>query len=188
VALALKQVQADLAGSGLALKVYDCYRPQRAARTMVQWAHAGGSDANRRYYPRLQRSTLFALGYIATLSRHSTGTAVDASLVETAPAPAARFDPAAAYGPCNGPAHARAPDDSVDMGTAYDCFDVSSHTASPAIGAEQRQRRSRLVAAMAKRGFRNYHREWWHFSYSVSPPPQHYDFPIRPRTAKASTP
>src|SRR5271168_2459474 len=33
VAAALARVQKDLAGSGLALKVYDCYRPVRAVRT-----------------------------------------------------------------------------------------------------------------------------------------------------------
>ena len=71
----------------------------------------------------------------------------------------------AAYGPCTGPAAQRAPDNSLDMGTGYDCFDAMSHTASPAIGAEQRRRRTLLLAAMTKRGFRNYHREWWHFSY-----------------------
>ena len=32
VAAALARVQTDLAGSGLALKVYDCYRPTRAVR------------------------------------------------------------------------------------------------------------------------------------------------------------
>jgi D-alanyl-D-alanine dipeptidase len=186
VAVALKQVQADLAASGLALKVYDCYRPQRAVRTMVQWAH-DGSDANKRYFPRLPKARLFALGYIAGLSRHSTGTAVDVSLIELSrpSAPAPRFDPAARYGPCNGPAQARAPDDSLDMGTGYDCFDVDSSTRA-ALDPAQRQRRGLLVAAMTRRGFRNYHREWWHFSFSVSPPPAHYDFPIPARRAKAS--
>src|SRR5262249_2536439 len=35
VAAALKRVQADLAASGLSLKVYDCYRPARAVRAMA---------------------------------------------------------------------------------------------------------------------------------------------------------
>ena len=51
------------------------------------------------------------------------------------------------------------------MGTGYDCFDVMSHTRSPLITPEQRRWRNLLVAAMAKRGFRNYSREWWHFTY-----------------------
>ena len=66
VAAALKQVQADLSAAGLALKVYDCYRPARAGRAMAHWAHDGqGGSATKRFYPRLAKSSLPALGYIA---------------------------------------------------------------------------------------------------------------------------
>jgi D-alanyl-D-alanine dipeptidase len=181
-ALALKQVQADLAASGLALKVYDCYRPTRAVRAMAQWAGDGRpSSATKRFFPKLQKETLFGLGYIASRSQHSTGTAVDLTLIERAAAPPAAFDPAARYAVCTGAADQRAPDNSLDMGTGYDCFDVVSHTGNGGINAEQRRRRNLLVAAMAKRGFRNYHREWWHFSYPTTTPLAAYDFPIRPR-------
>jgi D-alanyl-D-alanine dipeptidase len=180
VALALKQVQADFAAAGLGLKVYDCYRPTRAVRAMSQWASDGRSGvATKRFFPKLEKSTLFALGYIAMRSAHSTGTAVDLTLVAVPRTAAAAFDPAAAYGSCAGPAERRAPDDSVDMGTGYDCFDAASHTASGTVGAEQRHRRALLVAAMSKRDFRNYHREWWHFAHG--PARQAYDFPIGPR-------
>jgi D-alanyl-D-alanine dipeptidase len=179
--LALKQVQSDLKSSGLALKVYDCYRPTRAVRAMAQWANDGETGATKRFYPRLDKHRLFALGYISARSAHSTGTAVDLTLIEAARPRQAAFDTAARYGSCNGAAAARAPDDSVDMGTGYDCFDVDSHTRSPAIGADQRSRRSALVAAMARRGFANYHREWWHFTYGDAAAEAVYDFPIRPR-------
>ena len=39
-AQALKLAQDDLRGSGLSLKVYDCYRPQRAVNAMANWAAA----------------------------------------------------------------------------------------------------------------------------------------------------
>jgi D-alanyl-D-alanine dipeptidase len=184
VALALKKVQADLAAAGLGLKVYDCYRPTRAVRAMAQWAGDGRSGGNtKRFFPKLEKNSLFALGYIATRSAHSTGTAVDLTLIAVPRTPAAAFDPAAAYGSCAGPAARRAPDDSVDMGTGYDCFDTASHTASGAIDAEQRHRRALLVAAMTKRGFRNYFREWWHFSYGTST--SYYDVPIGPHAGTA---
>jgi zinc D-Ala-D-Ala dipeptidase len=184
VAAALSRVQTDLAGSGLALKVYDCYRPVRAVRTMAQWANDGRSGGTtKRFYPRLQKDVLFGLGYIASHSAHSTGNTVDLTLVEAPPAPVAAFDPAASYGPCTGPAAQRSPDTSIDMGTGYDCFDTVSWTASTGITTEQRRRRYQLVAAMAKRGFANYRREWWHFSYGNRGPS--YDAPIRPRPAKA---
>jgi zinc D-Ala-D-Ala dipeptidase len=182
-ATALKLVQADLAAAGLALKVYDCYRPARATRAMVQWALDGRAE-NRRFYPRLQKPSLLS-GYIASYSRHATGTAIDLTLVETArPAPAA-FDPRASYGPCTGPAAQRAPDSSLDMGTGYDCFDGMSHTNAAAISAEQRQRRTQLVSAMNRRGFRNYHREWWHFTFSGTAGAAAYDVPIAPRRGDA---
>ncbi|HXW26301.1 MAG TPA: M15 family metallopeptidase, partial [Xanthobacteraceae bacterium] len=132
VAAALKQVQADLAASSLGLKVYDCYRPTRAVRAMARWANDGGrADATKRFFPKLAKNALFALGYIALQSAHSTGTAVDLTLIAVPRAPPAPFDPKTAYGSCTGPAAARAPDDTLDMGTGFDCFDTASHTASP---------------------------------------------------------
>ena len=102
---ALKQVQADLARQNLGLKVYDCYRPIRASRAMTAWAHDGNDDAaTRRFYPALHKRSLFALGFIAARSRHSTGTAIDLTLVRLPVARAPRFDPTARYGPCTGPA------------------------------------------------------------------------------------
>ena len=185
VAAALKRVQADLAGSGLALKVYDCYRPERAVRAMASWANDGRSgDAGKRFFPRLSKSSLFARGYIAARSAHSTGIAVDLTLIAVSSAAAAIFDMAASYGPCTGPAAKRSPDNSLDMGTGFDCFDVNSHTASAAIDTEQRRWRALLVAVMAKRGFSNYHREWWHFAYANRGSAPHYDFPISPRPLK----
>ncbi len=39
-------------------------------------------------------------------------------------AAAVRFDPNARYGPCTAVQAERAPDDSLDMGTGFDCFDT----------------------------------------------------------------
>ncbi len=65
------------------------------------------------------------------------------------------------------------------MGTSFDCFDSASHTASAAVGPEQRRWRNVLVEAMRKQGFANYDREWWHFSYTNAGRTSEYDFPIR---------
>jgi zinc D-Ala-D-Ala dipeptidase len=182
VALALKAVQADLAPSGRGLKVYDCYRPTRAVRAMARWAHDGAPvGSNKRFFPRAPKNALFALGYIASVSRHSTGTAVDLTMIDRSAPPAVPFDPAAAYGPCNGPAAARAPDNSLDMGTGYDCLDVMSYTHSAAVNAQERERRAALVAAMARRGLVNYFREWWHFALGRAGSLGYYDTPIRQR-------
>jgi zinc D-Ala-D-Ala dipeptidase len=179
---ALKRVQADLAKENLGLKVYDCYRPTRAVRAMAAWSHDGeDSQATRRFYPSLHKRNLFALGYIAAQSRHSTGTAVDLTLIRLPVTPAPRFDPAASYGACTGPVARRAPDNSIDMGTAFDCFDTRSYTMSSAIAPEQRRSRAALNAAMRRHGFANYFREWWHYTFAAAPEPRAYDFAIGPR-------
>jgi D-alanyl-D-alanine dipeptidase len=64
-ARALKRAQASLAGSGLSLKVYDCYRPQRAVDAMGRWASSGEDGATRRFYPDLSKHNLFGTGWIA---------------------------------------------------------------------------------------------------------------------------
>jgi D-alanyl-D-alanine dipeptidase len=180
VAAALKRVQADLAASGLSLKVYDCYRPARAVRAMAAWVNDGRSEAaTKRFFPKLAKSSLLRAGYIASQSRHSAGTTIDLTLMKAGAAPAAAFDPRAAYGPCTAPLAQRSPDNAVDMGTSFDCFDAASYTASAAISAEQRRWRNVLVAAMRKQGFTNYDHEWWHFSYAGSAGAPAYDFPIR---------
>jgi D-alanyl-D-alanine dipeptidase len=178
-AVALKRVQADLAGKTLSLKVYDCYRPSRAVAAMARRAADRHAIADtRRFYPALRKDRLFALGYIAMHSAHSRGVAVDLTIVpKRAQQPA--FDPTASYGSCAGPIAARAPDDSLDMGTSFDCFDVKSRTRAAGLTRDEQARRAMLVAAMTRHGFRNYAREWWHFSFPAADPRREFDFPVR---------
>jgi D-alanyl-D-alanine dipeptidase len=181
VGLALKRIQQELAARKLSLKMLDCYRPARAVADMVAWSRDGAETAaQRRYNPAFRKQDLFRLGYIAERSGHSTGAAVDLSLVDLAADNSARFDPGKAYADCTAPASARAPEASIDMGTGYDCSDVMAHTAASAITPEQRRWRNVLVAAMTKQGFVNYSKEWWHFSLPGAGGPA-YDFPITPR-------
>lgn len=181
-AFALKQVQADLAASHLALKTYDCYRPERAVRAMAAWSQDGHDQMpTKRFFPNIDKRNLFALGYIARRSRHSTGTAIDLTLIEKNAGPATAFDPAASYGACTAPRAARAPDNSIDMGTGYDCLDPKSHTAAQGITLEQHHYRMLLVDAMRERGFSNYFREWWHFTFAGGDAAPHFNAPIRAR-------
>lgn len=98
------------------------------------------------------RMDLFRDGYIASRSRHNVGVAVDVTLVE------------------------RATGRELAMGTAYDTFTEAAHTANATgLAAQNRQR---LVQAMARAGFVNYPREWWHFSYGAAEAPR-FDMVIR---------
>jgi D-alanyl-D-alanine dipeptidase len=182
VALRLKKIQEELATQKVSLKMFDCYRPQRATMDMYRWSQNGKETASdRRFNPAFRKADLFRLGYIATYSGHSTGSALDLTLVDLSADNSATFDPARTYADCTAAVDKRAPEGSIDMGTSYDCTDLKGHTNSAAITPEQRRWRMTLVAAMRKQGFVNYWKEWWHFSLPGGGG-QAYDFPItRPR-------
>jgi D-alanyl-D-alanine dipeptidase len=72
-ARALAAVARDLAARGLGLKVFDCYRPQRAVAHFLRWAQR--IDDKR---------DLFKQGYISDRSAHSRGSTVDLTLVRRA--------------------------------------------------------------------------------------------------------
>ena len=148
VGLRLKAVQQELARQSLSLKMFDCYRPARAVADMVAWSRNGKETAaERRYNPAFSKADLFRLGYIATHSGHSTGAAVDLTLVDLGADNSRKFDPAKDYADCTAPTAARAPEGSVDMGTGYDCSDVKAHTAANSITSTQKRWRARLAAA-----------------------------------------
>jgi D-alanyl-D-alanine dipeptidase len=181
VALALKNIQLELAKQKLSLKMFDCYRPARAVADMVTWSRNGKETAaERRYNPAFRKADLFRLGYIATYSGHSTGKALDLTLVDLTADNSTSFNPTKSYADCTAPAEARAPEGSIDMGTGYDCSDVKANTRAASITPAQRKWRDTLKAAMAKQGFVNYFREWWHFSLPGGGG-QAYDFPIKRR-------
>jgi D-alanyl-D-alanine dipeptidase len=178
VGLRLKAIQAELAKRKLSLKMFDCYRPHRASVDMVRWSR-DPHDNGHRFNPDINKRDLFRLGYIASYSQHSTGAALDLTLVDLAADNSAVFDPAKTYADCTAPVDKRAPEGSIDMGTGYDCTDPKGHTRSNAITPEQRHWREVLISAMARQGFVNYSKEWWHFSLPGAAGPA-YDFPIMP--------
>ncbi len=115
---ALARVQRDLAARGLSLKMFDCYRPQRAVDDMYAWAQDGREvKAQQLYNPKLRKRDLFKLGYIARHSGHSTGKAVDLTIVQLPEPKVSPFDSKADYADCTAPAAHRAPESGVDTGT-----------------------------------------------------------------------
>jgi zinc D-Ala-D-Ala dipeptidase len=181
VGLRLKAIQQELSKQNLSLKMLDCYRPARAVMDMWAWAQNGKeTPAERRFNPAIPKVVLFRLGYISGHSLHSTGAALDLTLVDLKADNSAVFDPNKGYADCTAPVEARAPEASIDMGTGYDCTDLKGHTNAASITPAQRRWRNLLVAAMARQGFVNYSKEWWHFSLPGIGATA-YDFPIQPR-------
>ncbi|CAL9381452.1 M15 family metallopeptidase [Streptomyces sp. enrichment culture] len=177
---ALHTAQRQLLRQGYSLKVYDCYRPQRAVDHFVRWAEDLDDEAMKaEFYPNVDKSRLFTDGYIAEKSGHSRGSTVDLTLVRLPAKPTRPYHPGEPLVPCYAPQSERFPDNSVDMGTGFDCFDTLSHTLDPRIQGEQRANRLRLKNTLEKLGFVNLAEEWWHYTYKPEPyPDTYFDFPV----------
>src|SRR2546430_15950732 len=59
VGLALQSIQQELARQKLSLKMFDCYRPERAVADMVAWSRNGrGTPGERRFNPAFRKAGL----------------------------------------------------------------------------------------------------------------------------------
>lgn len=179
-AQALRDVQRELQRQGLSLKVYDCYRPPMAVEHFMRWtADANKMSMKQAFYPHEEKTELVDKGYIAERSGHSRGDAIDLTLVRhpAAAQPAfAKTDPQ----DCTAPAGQRFADNSEDMGTGYDCFDIRSQTLHPDIQGVARANRLLLKQVMEHHGFKNYKKEWWHYTYGKAyGQKQFYTLPIK---------
>lgn len=173
-AKALGRVQGAAVGQGYSLVVFDCYRPQRAVDAMVAWV--GRIDRAKArdpaYFPNVSRAELIRQGYIGAKSSHAKGSTVDVSLE-----PLTTAGQGGVSGACD-----RKDRDTADFGTPFDCFDPTSQTGSKAVPASAQALRRQLVDLMRHGGFRNYPREWWHFTLEGEPfPGRAFDFPIERR-------
>ncbi|MGW0520872.1 M15 family metallopeptidase [Crossiella sp. NPDC003009] len=182
-ATALRTAQRALLRQGYTLKVYDCYRPQRAVDHFVRWAKDLADERMKaEFYPNVAKDRLFADGYIAEKSGHSRGSTVDLTLVKLPVRAQRPYRPGEPLTPCFAPVGTRFPDNTVDMGTGYDCFDPLSHTDNPAITGPARVHRDLLRGTLASAGFRNLAEEWWHFTLNDEPfPGTYFDFPVARR-------
>jgi D-alanyl-D-alanine dipeptidase len=149
-ALALATVQTDALKQGLKLVVYDCYRPQRATDAFVKWANDDADQiAKDRFFPGIEKRELFSQGYISRRSSHSTGLAVDIAI------------------------------DGLDFGTTFDFFDPRSSTNSLLVTRAAAANRRTLEELMRHRGYSNYKREWWHFTYNGVRDPKAWDIELK---------
>lgn len=153
---ALARVEQGLRGQGMALVVYDCYRPTVSVDAFMAWAKNPDQSTKAAFYPELDKSVLVP-DYIAEKSGHSKAATVDVGLLDCR------------SGACR----------PRDMGTPFDYFGPRANTDYAGIDPAQREGRDVLLAAMAAEGFVNYPLEWWHFTWKAGPlPDAAYAFPI----------
>lgn len=183
-AKALHKAQRRLLRGGYSLKVYDCYRPQRAVDHFVRWAKdLDDGRMKQEFYPQVDKSRLLADGYIAEKSGHSRGSSVDLTVVKLPAWPTRPYVPGEPLVECYTPQGERFPDNSVGMGTGFDCFDMLSHTDDPRIKGVQRANRDLLRGTLAEQGFTDLPEEWWHFTHKPELFPETYfDFPVSRRS------
>ena len=175
---AIAGVQRELVSYELSLRLYDCYRPQRAVDHFVRWA-GDASDAamKQEFYPREDKAKLLPDGYVASPSSHSRGSTVDLTIIPL-PARLVPYSPQALT-PCIKPIGVRFADGALDMGTGYDCFDVMATDRAP-LTPQQRANQLLLKMLMMQAGFEPYQREWWHFTLKGEPYHDvYFDFPLK---------
>lgn len=164
----LRAVSDELKTKGYRLKIFDAYRPQMAVDHFLRWGADWADTAMKRYfYPMVDKSRLFELGYIAERSGHSRGSTVDLTL----------FD--------------MNTEKELDMGGTFDWFGHESHPdcggnpqtmeyrTNDTITAQQFANRMILRKAMLRHGFKPLPEEWWHFTLKDEPYPETYfTFPV----------
>lgn len=156
-AVALKKIQAILKEKSLGIKVFDAYRPQRAVNHFVRWAkQVNDTLMKQQFYPNVNKKRLFKDGYIASKSRHSSGSTLDITIVDLETG------------------------EELDMGSPYDFFGPESWVDNKNLTKEQQSNRQLLQKVMLENGFRNYSQEWWHFTLRGEPfRNQYFDFIVK---------
>lgn len=148
-ALALKNAQDRLKKEGLKqgkqfrLKLFDCYRSQVAVDDFMNWVQDEQDQKTKVfYYPNVEKKNLVTLGYIAKSSGHSLGNTIDLSIEEMTKEGTWK---------------------ELNMGTRVDYFDEASHTFYQHLSEEEKKNRALLLKVMQPE-FKNYSKEWWHYS------------------------
>ena len=180
-AQALSRVQTAARARGYSVKVYDCYRPESAGEDFSRWARDPEDDAMKaEFYPSTPKSELFRRGYVGGgRTSHTRGSTVDLTLVKLPPRAQPEFVPGQPLVSCTAPVSKRFPDNTIDMGTGFDCFESQAHTLDPRITGTPRSNRLLLKQLMEAEGFANYANEWWHYRYLAEPyTDRYFDFPV----------
>ena len=173
-AKALQAVQAGVQRHGLALKVFDCYRPQAAVDDLLRWSRDTRPQADEQktqsaYHPNLPKAQLEQRGFITPQSSHSRGSAVDLTLVVTDAVRAAQV--------LQGPL---AQGEDLDLGTPYGLMDASALGHSDVVSPDVKHNRAWLRGQMQQHGLVPEDGRWWHFKLQSEPHPKRaFNFPVR---------
>lgn len=178
---ALKNVQTQLRKKKMSLKVYDCYRPQMASDDFYAWSQKSDqAQMKKEFYPEVDKDQLFKMGYVAKRSQHSSGSTMDVTIVPIPTPKQPTYTAGQSLVACFAPYNQRFKDNSIDMGTGYDCLDFRADTWYKRISQRAQANRTVLRSLMVKNGFKPYSKEWWHFTLNDQPySGQIFNFPVK---------
>ena len=153
---ALLRAMPIVAKQGFGLFLWDGYRPKRAVHCFLRWADSPEDGRTKaKHYPNIDKREIVPLGYVAALSGHSRGGAIDLTLCD--------------------PGDGRL----AEMGGTFDLMDARSRHGAAGISSAAIRNRAILRGIMEDCGFTAYEQEWWHYSLRDEPYPNRYfDFPI----------
>ncbi|RTK97233.1 MAG: hypothetical protein EKK64_01960 [Neisseriaceae bacterium] len=130
------------------------------------------------FYPTVAKENLFKEDYIAYKSGHSRGSTVDLTIVPL-DSKIPSINPNKKYAECATDAKNRAPDNSLDFGTGFDCFSPIAHPEYQNVSPQVKANRLLLATLMQEAGFKAIDSEWWHFTLKNEPyPDTYFDFPV----------
>lgn len=154
-AQALTRAFAAAQAHGFGMLIYDAYRPQKAVDSFVRWSREPEDGRTKaEFYPELDKTQLFPMGYIALKSGHTRGSTIDLTLTDASGAP-------------------------VCMGTSFDRMSELSHHGADGLTPEATRNRELLKGIMEQAGFAPYENEWWHYRLQNEPyPDTFFDFDI----------
>ena len=185
-AKALSEVQNRLQTSGYSLLVFDCYRPKRSVAEFLKWVKDPKDQKMQKiFYPDEPKEKLVEQGYIAELSSHSRGSAVDLTIVQNSKIPKEVESSPSRLKFQEAPMDCRMQKNigstgQLNMGTTFDCFSKTANYADSNVSKAAKKNRLVLKDAMEKSGFMNYSKEWWHFTLKDEPyKGKYYDFIVQ---------
>jgi D-alanyl-D-alanine dipeptidase len=179
VAEQLKKAQMAIKSKGYSLKVYDCYRPQKAVNYFYKWSQDPKDQRQKAaFYPRELKKELFNRGYIAHSSGHTRGSTLDLTLVKLGES--AKKLNKKQMTRCYDKSPNYLEDNSIDTGTRFDCMDISANIHYTNLSKTQKANRLLLKKLMISHGFKPYLYEWWHYTLVNEPyPDTYFNFPVK---------
>ncbi|MDR3646289.1 MAG: M15 family metallopeptidase [Candidatus Babeliales bacterium] len=174
-AQALKEAQAVFKKEGYCLVIYDVYRPTRSVNHFDSWSKDSKDLLKKdQYYPTLVKTDLSKLGYVSNKPMgHSRGSTVDLTIIKDGKALHKTKEEERTL--LDGTKIKFLDDGTVDMGTSFDLFHEASHQDSQLIKKKYKKNRDYFKKIMEEVGFKNYYKEWWHFTLKNEPYPADKD-------------